>query len=125
VIFISDILAFVYGWYWSVQYVDSIHHFLGGLWIASVVCSFLNIRKKIFDIKKSFLVSLILVLGVVAIAGIGWEFFEFGLEKYAETQIVVYEKLGLQDTLADLFFDILGGLIFAILYLLSFREKLG
>lgn len=79
------------------------HHFLGGAWIALAF----NWCAKRFGLPFSPNVFLFAaaILGAVALAGVFWEFFEFGLNRY----VINIGFLGYEDTLSDLFFDLLGG----------------
>ena len=84
-------------------WLDMAHHFLGGAWIAL----FFNWCAKRFSSQVSagaFLFATA-VLGAVALAGVFWEFFEFILNRY----VINIGFLGYEDTLSDLFFDLLGG----------------
>lgn len=87
------------------------HHFLGGVWIALAF----NLCVKRFSLPFSLPVFLFAaaILGAVAFAGVFWEFFEFVLNRY----IINIGFLGYEDTLSDLFFDLLGGAIGLILVL--------
>ena len=49
----------------------------------------------------------------MALVGVLWEFFEFGLNRY----IVHIGFINYEDTLLDLFFDLLGGAVGFILIL--------
>src|SRR3989344_863105 len=84
-------------------WLDMAHHFLGGAWIAL----FFNWCAKRFNSHvsaRAFLFATA-VLGTVALAGVFWEFFEFILNRY----VINIGFLGYEDTLSDLFFDLLGG----------------
>lgn len=91
------VIAYVYDWY------DQILHLLGGAWVAAFVLMFLKPRPHFFDIAKDFNATLVFVLGVLAMTGIFWEFFEYSIHR---------EYLFLADTLGDLFLDLAGGLVF-------------
>ena len=84
-------------------WLDMAHHFLGGAWIAL----FFNWCAKRFSsqVSASAFLSAASVLGAVALAGVFWEFFEFILNRY----VISIGFLGYEDTLSDLFFDLLGG----------------
>ena len=84
-------------------WLDTAHHFLGGAWIALAF----NWCTKRFGSPFSFHMFLFAaaVLGAVALAGVFWEFFEFILNRY----VISIGFLGYEDTLSDLFFDLLGG----------------
>lgn len=85
-------------------------HVMGGIWVAAIFLYFFKKHYDIFDVKKNFLATLIFVLGLAALIGIGWEFFEY----------LTYVFLGgvaisLPDTMLDLFLDLAGAfLLFAV-----------
>lgn len=87
------------------------HHFLGGIWIALAF----NLWMKHFKLQFTLPVYLFAaaILGAVAFAGVLWEFFEFGLNRY----VIDIGFLGYEDTLSDLFFDLLGGAVGLLLLL--------
>jgi len=105
------------GWYWSVRNFDSFHHFLGGVWIAGLSFYFFRKKPQFFDTGRSRTATLVFILGLAALAGIFWEFFEFGVDQILiNRELAPVAQATLRDTLADLFFDLLGGLVFVILY---------
>ena len=90
-------------------------HIAGGLWVG--VFSLFLAR----NISVPDMVLFWLVLGSVAIIGVFWEFFEFGLNQVWES--FGFEGLfqpSLEDTLGDLLADLLGG---ALAFILSKRGK--
>lgn len=98
-------LALWFNLYYLFWWLDMAHHFLGGVWVSLVF----NWCAKRFGPPFSpprFLFAAA-VLGAVAFAGVFWEFFEFILDRY----VVNIGFLGYEDTLSDLFFDLLGGAV--------------
>ena len=86
-------------------------HLAGGLWVGMVAIHFS--RNFSFHGKVLFL----LVLGIVAIIGIFWEFFEFGLSKIWESMgRAGFFQPSIDDTLGDLLADLLGGIVAFILF---------
>lgn len=115
-----NFLALFYGWYPEVFWLDSLLHFLGGIWVAAFFAWFFLERRLL---AEKFWVRAVLILSFVTLIGVLWEFAEisflnnlvaylFGAAQAAAT---------LEDTMADLLFDLVGGLVF-IAYL-SFRSK--
>lgn len=99
-------LALYNYWYWTYQWLDMPMHFLGGFWTALF---FFWLAKKYFpQIFQSLnlLIILIFALSFVALVGVLLEFVEFFYN---------IQQSGVADTLADLFFDLLGGLAFIFL----------
>lgn len=78
-------------------------HFLGGFWLglASIY---------LFSIKENSLKSILKILFIVLLIGIGWEVFEIYIDKF-----ITQNSFDFLDTISDLLFDLLGGLS-AILY---------
>lgn len=95
-------------WYWTYQWLDMPMHFLGGFWTALVVFALINNFQ--FPVSKQsvsgFFSFLIIILSFVALVGVLLEFVEFFYN---------IQQSGVADTLADLFFDLLGGLAFIFL----------
>ncbi|MDD4761610.1 MAG: hypothetical protein PHZ25_01105 [Candidatus Pacebacteria bacterium] len=96
-------------WYWNLSWLDIPMHFLGGFFIAVF---FLWIRKNLPFLvgKNNFFVDFIIILGFVALIGVLWEFFEYFLDYFfANRGVMPLSQVSLQDTLGDLFFDLVGG----------------
>jgi len=102
-IFIVNLLANKFYWYYSVWYFDVIMHFLGGFWLGLVALYLWGVR----DIRLIFK-----MLFFVFFLGLGWEVFEYLFNNY-----IAGNSFNVLDTASDIFFDLLGGLC-AILYLL-------
>lgn len=101
-------------------------HFLGGFWTAMAFIYLISayqfpISKEAFN--QNFLSFLIVILSFVALIGIFWEFYEFlndfFLSSKAYAQIM---QQGAADTIADLFFDLLGGTVFIVIFKLFSRS---
>ena len=118
-----------YGIWW----LDDILHFLGGAWVS--VFAFWYFFKYPPEIKSRFPRDLIsglgagwiLVVGLISFAvfaGVLWEFLEFSWDYFvAEPYGVIFAQRNLQDTMSDLFFDLVGALV-ATFYL-SYYYRLG
>lgn len=95
-------------------------HFLGGFWLA-MVFMWLNPNFQIPNPKfiklPNYLITVVITLGFVALIGVFWEFFEFTYDIFISAN--GYSRIaqrGVADTMSDLFFDLLGGLVFLIIY---------
>jgi len=118
------ILAMIFGWYWSIPNFDNVHHFLGGFWSIAIFFHFLKNRPGLFDPLGNFWATLIFGLGFAALAGTAWEFFEFSIDQiFVIGEISPVAQLGLRDTMGDLFFDFLGGLVFVVAFFSSSRRN--
>lgn len=77
-------------------------------------------NRQLYSFKKKIFITLILALGFVALMGVLWELFEFSLDSFfPQTAIIRPAQPSLDDTMADLFYDLVGGLTIALLYFKS------
>jgi uncharacterized membrane protein YoaK (UPF0700 family) len=113
-IFFLNFLGGKFYWYYSIWYFDIIMHTLGGFWIALLIF-FLFFRKKefIFSFK-----NIIIVLLLVFVVGILWEFFEILVN-----ETIAQNPFNLLDTVSDIFCDLSGALISFFFYKNIFRKK--
>ncbi|HDQ16570.1 MAG TPA: hypothetical protein ENN31_00385 [Candidatus Vogelbacteria bacterium] len=117
-IFTLNSLAFIHLWYWRIWWFDLLMHLLGGFWITLIFLYFLyGSNKYYFSIKSVFLWAIFISL---AIGGI-WEIFEISFDQFLAAQFGFRSpdilSLGWRDTLSDLLFDFLGGLLTAFYFL--------
>jgi len=112
--------ALINYWYWTYQWLDIPMHFLGGFWAAMAIIFLISNFQ--FPISKEFLKEnffrfAIAILSFVIFIGVFLEFAEFiydvsiSLRGYSG-----FLQLGAADTIADLFFDLLGAFVFVIIY---------
>ncbi len=102
-IFIVNFLAVKFYWYSSIWWLDILTHFLGGFWLSLSVSWFFS--------GKSTQLSIIKTLIIVLIIGLLWEVFEIVVN-----ETISKNNFDLSDTLADLFFDLSGGVV-ALFYM--------
>ena len=97
-------LFFMFWWY------DVVAHFLGGIWVVALALSL----KKIFyfEIQGAYggWALLVFVLGMVILAGVFWEWWEFVSDRYIFYTNFTYLPNVFEDTLKDLLVDLLGGI---------------
>lgn len=116
IIFLCNLVGAYFGFY-NFWWFDTSLHFLGGFFVAMLMSYYLAEH-----LGKSKLKNVLILAGMTAFIGVVWEFAE-----YAAAQTLVeplYNNFGfrayfigdLDDTIKDLFMDILGGLTFAIFY---------
>jgi len=95
-------------------------HFLGGFWVALTATALIsNFQFPISNeiLKQKFLSLFIVVLSFVALIGVLWEFFEFGYDVFISSKgYFMTAQQGVGDTMSDLFFDLLGGLLCLVIY---------
>ncbi|MEK7575465.1 MAG: hypothetical protein AAB491_00015 [Patescibacteria group bacterium] len=101
------IISVIFSLYWLIRWIDIPLHFFGGVWLAMFSIWIFYISGKFSLSKKPYILSFILTLGLVALGGILWEFFEFSFDFVSHKKWLA--QLGLSDTISDLFFDLLGG----------------
>ena len=109
VILTSHILAVINNWYWVYKWIDVPMHFLGGIWLGLIFLCFIMPQLKITDHK--LLITMILVASFAVLIGVFWEFSEFLSDIFlAHKSYFEISQQGVADTMADLFFDLVGGL---------------
>jgi hypothetical protein len=134
-VFVLHAYLMLENWYQYFKNLDNFMHGFGGL-VAGLFglllfCSFLQVQL----VRYRFLLIILFTLAFVAFIGVLWEFFEFGLDFFIKrtgyftlfqtrpdgvTSFDIY-----QDTLGDLFFDILGGLVAVFIFLLKRNRDFG
>ncbi|PIR70482.1 MAG: hypothetical protein COU46_01250 [Candidatus Niyogibacteria bacterium CG10_big_fil_rev_8_21_14_0_10_42_19] len=123
-ILFTHALAVFYNLYNLIGPLDVVLHFIGGFWLGASAFYFLY-KMKPGWVSQPYIVSLLFIVGVSAIFGILWEFFEYASDQFFYFFHVTKMSLaqpGLADTLSDLFFDLMGGLL-AALYFLRGKSK--
>ncbi len=106
------------------KWIDIPMHFGGGLAIGTLALAAWEAIIKQVEFNKSvgpkikMLTYALGILGLVALVGIAWEWYEFIYDSYASQVSLVYRpaQMGLGDTMADLGFDLLGGLLAFVLF---------
>lgn len=124
-IFIVDLWARINHLYFSVWWIDNLMHFAGGLFVG-LFSLYLYYFWQYADSKhKSWKFIIIFSVLVVSFIGILWEYFEFLLEVIIKRRFgpIELEFLTLPDTLFDLFFDITGGIIAAIIFIILWKKE--
>src|SRR3990167_5610199 len=107
IIFLTNFVWMYYGFY-DFWWFDTVHHFLGGFFVAMLMVHYLA------DIKtKSKLKNYLIITGAVILIGVAWEFAEYIANQtlvepiYNSFGIKAYFIGDLDDTLNDLLMDIL------------------
>ena len=99
-IFLVNVLAIKFYWYYSIRWFDMPMHFLGGFWVGIALLWFFNTKV----IEKGS--ALKIILGVLFI-GLSWEVFEFFVNNLYLARYP-FDKI---DTTQDIFFDLFGGFV--------------
>lgn len=115
-IFIANLLALEFDWYFHIWWLDMPMHFLGGAWLA---CATVWVMARIGHPGPGLPpVRAGAVLLAVFVVGALWEVFEFGVDTFVRVAI---NSHNLVDTASDLFFDMAGGV--SALRVLSRRHQ--
>ena len=102
-------------------------HFFGGFLIA-IFFIWLNLRFKILsDYSNSrlsnYLITVLISLSFVSLIGVLWEFQEFLYDIFISSKSSnIILQLSAADTIKDLFFDLLGGIVFLSVYLIKLKN---
>lgn len=128
VILLFHIIATLNSWYWTYLWLDVPMHFLGGFWVA--MASVILIFNYHFPVSKEavnqiFFTFLIVILSLVALVGIFWEFYEFLNDMFLSSRnyAQIFQQ-GAADTIGDLFFDLLGGTMFILIFKFFSQKKI-
>jgi len=108
--------------YWRVWWFDNVMHFLGGAWLALITAYFVFFSKRAVNIRLPMPAFLLAAVSFAALVGVGWELFEFCVDFLTGKGGVGFNQLGLQDTMGDLFFDLLGGLAAGLVFIRYFKK---
>ena len=103
-------LATAYYWYWSMPWFDMPMHFFGGILAAGCALWWLYSRKG--HSFPKFLPLLMICIFAALSVGLLWEIFE-GVVSFNSTGHINE----MTDTMSDLFFDSLGGVMVARFYI--------
>jgi hypothetical protein len=108
---IVHVIAIAFNLYDKVQWIDSPMHFLGGVSVGLMGVGILFLYgEKNPKSSIPLFIKVIFVLGVVALVGIAWEWYEYLLDHVVFTrELIGLSQPSIADTLLDLFFDLLGG----------------
>ena len=98
-------------------------HFSGGTSVALMVIYGISYWDFGSAVRDQKLLTASLVLGLTALAGIVWEFYEFLLDNVFMGFLNHLAQPGLRDTMMDLGFDVLGALSILIIYWISKRYR--
>lgn len=111
--------AVTFDWYDAVKIFDIPMHFAGGFamaFLGAAVWHFLIERADVHGAGPlaryaPVLVRFMFIIGFVALVGIAWEWFEYGCDRLFPTFVEQYRTAqpNIGDTMADFFFDLLGG----------------
>tara|TARA_Y100000310_G_C20661148_1_gene804867 strand:- start:1193 stop:1552 length:360 start_codon:yes stop_codon:yes gene_type:complete len=117
-------LAIAFYWYWQIKVFDLFMHTLGGFFIGIATLYIYYFSGYVKEPKhENFIFILLMVLGMVSLVAIMWEFFEFIVDSYISSKNYLQLQGGLNDTLGDFLFDLFGGFISVILYTTLWKTR--
>lgn len=117
-------IAMYFFLYWKLKWIDIILHFLGGLFLGFLAIWLIYFSGRISSPEFPRWFVVLAILSGVALGGVLWEFSEFGIDYLiAKKDFSFYNQLGVKDTMSDLFFDLIGGLIASALFLCENKQK--
>lgn len=118
---ILNYFAYQFHWYWEFWWFDMIMHTLGGIFVGSFSLWYYFSRKLkggAATLDKSFVLAL--SLASVSVIGVGWELFEFSVDKF-----ITLSRHDPIDTASDLFFDVAGSIVAVFIFFAVYnRSKL-
>src|SRR3989338_6886137 len=105
-VFAANVILDKAGLYVALKWIDMPMHFLGGASIAMAGMSFLAFLKaRGFVNELPFLIRTFFLISFVGLAAVSWELWEFSLDRIFGGSV----QVDLPDTMADIFFGLLGG----------------
>ena len=124
VILVFNRIAYVSDWYSIHEWLDIPMHFAGGFAMGFLALALWNHAVQNVSFQKNLhpalkvLFHYLAIVGCVALVGIAWEWYEFLFDYYASQVSVVFRPLqmGIGDTMADFFFDLLGGSVAFLIF---------
>ena len=104
--------------------IDWMFHAVGGFWIAGLFFYASYRGANVAAPSSHPLYIGVCALGAVALAGVLWEFFEFWIDAtFGALPHVTRQQGGLHDTMFDLAFDLAGGAVGTLLYLVALQRR--
>lgn len=108
-----DYVANYNSWYWVVRWFDMPMHFAGGAWVAGVTIwwKFFSGTQETSSPLPTLQRLIVWGVGGAFVVGLGWEVYESVVSLIMQGHIN-----DIQDTISDLFLDMAGGIVVAVLY---------
>ena len=93
-------------------------HTLGGIWVGLTAFWLRYFRKSDYSIIPDKTFVFLLSLASVSVIGVGWELFEFSIDKF-----ITFKIHDAVNTASDLFFDGVGSILAVFLFLAVYNVK--
>ncbi len=117
VVLLLHIFAISFHWYAILPWFDSVHHFLGGFWVASLYLYLSRVYPRLAQLPDSAFGAFIAVSAFAALTGVLWEFYEFGFDFVLDRYGIPFRaQADIVDTMTDLVFDLAGSVAFVIFF---------
>lgn len=123
-IFIIHIFATIYFLYWIIPWLDILMHILGGAFVGLIILYIYYQSTYVEPRHFSKIFVFLLVLSSTALIGVLWEFFEFFIDEYVAVSGWLTLIGGVRDTLEDLFFNLVGSIASAIIFITTWKKNL-
>ena len=93
--------------------------------MAAAAYYFFFARESAYKISVPSWVGVLFLVGTSVFVGIWWEFFEFGFDYFVSSRVagVDMAQQGLNDTMADLFFDMVGAFLIGLFFFVIGNTK--
>jgi len=114
-----NMLAIKFSWYWSMLWLDMPMHFAGGVWLGGTVLWYRLFSGRYPFAGRSLMDTISWALAGAFFFGVLWELYEAGVEIVLEKPIN-----SILDSLSDVGFDVLGGLVVAVFVYRYMQNKL-
>jgi len=114
---VLNFYAYQFHWYFYFWWFDIVMHTLGGIWVGSVALWLRYFRNEGAEkvVLSKVAVSLFSVASVYVV-GIGWELFEFSLDKF-----ITFKIHDMTNTASDLFFDGVGSILAVFIFMVVYN----
>ncbi len=118
-VFVADFLGSVFNFYDSIEWFDTLTHFIFG------ICSgglgiYLLTKLKLYNQSRYYVMAFMFIIITLGIASL-WEIYEFSADTFFNTNMQSLET-GVVDTMQDLITALLGIFLFCIGYI-GFKIK--
>ena len=109
-LFLLNLFALLFGWYRYAEKnaLDEVYHVLGGAWVVAAFGYVVGRYPRLltFGNRAAWVFA---AFGAAAMASIGWEWFEFALDRFVFILELPYTAQGdMGDTMHDFFFALVG-----------------
>lgn len=126
-VFLVNFIAIFGGFYEMWHWFDVPMHFSGGFAAGAFAYALWNSAVDQITFKGWFAKHVrwwfvpLFMVAFVALIGVGWEWYEFLLDHFFASDFL--RQPGLADTMMDLFLDVVGGTVAALVFYVSKKQR--